>query len=955
MNDKVGAVLVVGGGIAGMQTSLDLAENGFKVYLVEAGQRIGGTLNELDCIMCKVCHRYFPKIEGYEPSGCGICLYPKILEEINWNRNIEVLTNHFIERVERQTDNFVVGLKKGVEPDVEPVFPTSFGKQTGKDLKGSVTVGAIIIATGFEDFDPTPLKAYGYGTYPNVVASLDFERMISPYRENIEIGRPWDGAPPKKVAFIQCVGSRDTKCGNEYCSSVCCMYAIREAVIAQNSLEGLESTIFFMDIRAFGKEFEEYYNRAESEHGISFTRCRVSMLEEDYETKSLLVTFVEDGKRRQETFDMVVLSVGFEPPKHTAVLAEKLGIELNKFGFCATKPFSPLETSQPGIFAAGAFTGPMDISETVVNASGAAALAAKYLTGAENCQVLENYYPPEKDISEIEPRVGVFVCECGMNIASVVDVNTVVEYARALPDVVHAEWNENSCSADVQKKMVNTIKTQALNRIVVASGTPRTHEGLFQDMMRSAGLNPYLLEIANIRDQCSWVHGNEPEAATEKAKDLVEMAVAKVRLNEAMPVKHIEFVQKALVLGGGVTGMTAALGFAVLGYETYLVERRGELGGNLLNTYYSMGPGDPRALLRSLEQQVTEHTAIEVVTNAEVEEITGSLGNYKTTVLIGKETKELDHGILVLATGAQRYEPTEYLYGQNERVWTQVELEHKLATNDFSAKLVVMIQCVGSRDGVRNYCSRTCCGEAVKNALKIKEVSPETEVYVLYKDIRTYGLKEQYYRKAAEKDIIFIRYDDDNKPVVSDDGSLSLTVREPLIEKQLLFKPDVLVLSAGWIPQNGTKELAEMLTLPRTKHGFFLEEHMKYRPVDLPIGGIFLCGKAHSPQYIEEAIAQAQAVVARGVGLLNKRKLVLDAPVATVIPENCAACLTCVRLCAFGAPRITDEGVAEILPENCKGCGICVGECPGKAIQLFHYKDNQLLAQCGSTIKEVKG
>jgi len=955
MDTKVGAVLVVGGGIAGMQASLDLAENGLKVYLVETGPKIGGTLNELDCIMCKICHRYFPETEGYEPSGCGICLYPKILEEINWNKNIEVLTNHFIERVEKRSVNFIVRLAKGQKPNMDPVFPASFGIQAGRKQNEEITVGGIVLATGFKDFDPTPLKAYGYGTYPNVVASLDFEKMISPYRENIEIGRPSDGIPPKKIAFVQCIGSRDKKCGNEYCSSVCCMYAIREAVIAQNSLEDLESTIFFMDIRAFGKESEEYYNKGETEHGISFTRCRVSMLEEDPETKNLLVTYVKDGKRKQEIFDMVVLSVGFEPPKYTAALAEKLGIELNKYGFCATKPFSPLETSKSGIFAAGAFSGPMDISETVVQVSGAAALAAAYLTGAENSLVSENDYPPERDIAEAEPRIGVFVCECGMNIASVVDVPTVVEYARALPGVVHAEWNSTTCSGEVQNKMVETIKAHKLNRVVVASGTPRTHEGLFQDMVRSAGLNPYLLEIANIRDQCSLVHQNEPESATEKAKDLVGMAVAKVRLNEPMPVNNVEIIQKALVLGGGVSGMTAALGFAARGYETYLIERKGELGGNLQNIYYSMGAADPQALLRSLLRQVAENRSIDVVTNAEVELITGRLGNFKTTVSIGNVKRELYHGVLVIATGSKRYEPTEYLYGLNERVLTQTDLERKLAAGDFSAKQVVMIQCVGSRDGIRNYCSRTCCGEAVKNALKIKETSPETDVFILYKDIRTYGLKEQYYKKAAENDIVFIRYDDDNKPVVYDDAGLTVRILEPLIKKQLLFEPDMLVLSAGWIPQAGTKELADMLTLPRTRHGFFLEEHTKYRPVDFTIGGIYLCGKAHSPKYVQESIAQAQAVVARGVGLLNKRELVLTDPIATVNPDDCAACLTCVRLCAYGAPRITDEGVAEILVENCKGCGICVGECPGKAIQLFHYKDDQLLAQCGGTFKEVTG
>jgi heterodisulfide reductase subunit A-like polyferredoxin len=820
-----------------------------------------------------------------------------------------------------------------------------------KERMLDLAVGSVILAPGFETFDATLKGEYGYGRMPNVVTSLDFERILSasgPFQG--QVVRPSDGKHPKKVAWIQCVGSRDTTCGRDYCSSVCCMYATKEAVIAIEHDRNINATIFYNDIRAFGKGFERYYQSAKKNPAIRYIKSIVSAIKEVSSSNNLLMEYTgDDGRKVEEEFDMVVLSVGLVPTASSKQLAENLAIETDRFGFAKTDAFQTNRSSRPGVYVAGAFESPMDIPESVMSASSAACLASQAIAGVRGTMVTEKIYPPEIDISGQEPRVGVFVCRCGANIARVVAVSEVTEYAKTLPNVVYAEENLYTCSTDTQNRIIEAIKDNNLNRVVVASCSPRTHEPLFQDTIREAGLNRFLFEMANIRDQCSWVHFNDTDGANDKAKDLVRMAVS--RAATLWPLQKIpqEISRRALVIGAGLAGMTAALSLAGQGFESVLVEKGKEMGGNLRRVYHSKGDADPQALLGSLVQRVKAEPKITVYTGAQIKDFSGFLGNYHTDIVSADgELHRIDHGAVILATGASEYRPSEYLYGQSDRVMTQLDLEAKLADRSKTLKpdSVVMLQCVGSREEAHNYCSRICCSQAVKNAISLKEANPETEVYILYRDMRTYGLGELDYQKARNLGVIFIRYDENKKPQVSQEGDkLAVKVFDTVLGADVELKPDILVLSAAIRPQSDTEELATRLKLPLTQDKFFMEAHLKLRPLEFVNDGIYLCGLAHSPKSIPESIAQAQGAVAQAITVLSQEHLMVGGVVSVVDPEKCVACLTCVRSCPFGVPRINSDGVAQIEIAACQGCGICASACPRKAITLQHYSDAQVLAK----------
>ena len=823
-----------------------------------------------------------------------------------------------------------------------------------QDEYTELKVGSVILAPGFDEFDPQPLFNYGYKKYPNVVTSIEFERMLSasgPFQG--ELLRPSDKKHPQKIAWIQCIGSRDIS--NPFCSSVCCTYAIKEAIVAKEHAPfDLDTAIFFMDIRAFGKGYEQYYNRAKEEYGVRFIRSKVYGVEEVDGTGNLALRFAgEDGKLRNEESDLVVLSVGFQPSKKGMDLAKRVGIRLNKYGFCRTDEFSPVETSKPGIYVCGCFQSPKDIPETVMQASAAVAKSSALLAPARNTLVKEKEYPLEKDVSGEEPRVGVFICHCGINIGGIVNVPEVTEYAKTLPNVVYAENNLYTCSQDTQERIRATIGEHDLNRVVVASCTPRTHEPLFQETIKEAGLNRYLFEMANIRDQCSWVHMREPDKATEKAKDLVQMAVAKAGLIQ--PLKELTFgvINKGLVIGGGIAGMTAALELANQGFDCFLIERKRELGGNLRRVYHTLEGGDVQKLLENTIQKIKGNELIHVFTNAEIKEIDGFVGNFKTTIKSNGQDYILEHGAVILASGGEEYKPTEYLYGKHDRVLTQLELEQQLAVHSLKAEdfnNVVMIQCVGSRNGERPYCSRICCSQAIKNALKIKEENPKANIYVLYRDIRTYGFREEFYCKARSRGVIFIRYDEDHEPKVSaENGKLEIEFLDPILRERLIVDADLLVLSVGVIPSSGREELSKMLKVPLNEDGFFLEAHVKLRPVEFATDGIFLCGLAHSPKPISENISQAQAAAAKAAALLSKESIASSGVVAEIDKEKCVGCGLCVQACYFNAISLNEElGVSEVNPVLCKGCGKCAVICPSGACQIGGFKDEQILSQVGA-------
>jgi heterodisulfide reductase subunit A-like polyferredoxin len=826
-----------------------------------------------------------------------------------------------------------------------------------------VKVGAVVLAPGFEPFNPAALPRYGYGRFPNVITALEFERILSssgPYSGHVQ--RPGDHREPKRIAFIQCVGSRD--CERDYCSSVCCMYATKEALMAKEHVgDSVECDIFYMDLRAFGKGFEAYYERAKG-RGVNYIRSRPTSIEEAPGTGNLTIHYLGDGDRKKaREYDLVVLSTGMQAPRDAKRLAGIFGLELNAFNFCQTSVFAPAEVRQ-GVYVGGPFTEPKDIPETVMQASAAAAKVLALLNGAKGSQIAVKEYPPEIDVGGQPPRIGVFVCHCGSNIAGVVDVPRVVEYVRTLDNVVYAENNVYTCANDSQERIKQQIHDHNLNRVIVASCSPRTHEALFRNTCREAGLNPYLFEMANIRDQCSWVHMQEHEKATRKAQDLVRMAVAKSRLLDPLRKGKLPIKKAALVIGGGLAGMVAATELASQGVPVYLVEREKELGGNLRRIRYLFNGERPQEELQNLIGKVSGDENIHLFTNSRITAIDGSIGNFKTTITNIHGVETVEHGVVIVATGAGQYQPKEYGYGDGcPEVITQLDLESRLIDPGQGgiSGTVVMIQCVGSRDKERPYCSRVCCSEAVKNALKIKQQNPNANVYVLYRDIRTYGFREAYYSKAREQGVVFLRYEEDRKPEVAKNGGrLDVTVYSPLLEREIRIDADLVVLSAGIVPDPRNQETAQLLKIPRNQDGFFLEAHMKLRPVDFATDGVFVCGLAHSAKSIEESIIQAQAAAARASAILSKEYVELEGTISLVVDENCDGCAYCIDPCPYKALTLVEymragsvKKIVQVNESLCKGCGTCQATCPKGGIVVRGFKPEQLAAQVAAALEVV--
>ncbi len=826
-------------------------------------------------------------------------------------------------------------------------------------LEKKVNIGSVVLCPGSEPFDPGDLEAfYHYKSNPNVLTSLEFERILSASGPTLgHLVRPSDEKEPQKIAWLQCIGSRDTnRCGNGYCSSVCCMYAVKDAMIAKEHASGdLDCAIFNMDIRTFGKDYEKYYTRAKEKAGVRFVKARIHTIDEIGADKSLHIRYSDSsGKMKEETFDMVVLSVGLQIPEGVTALAERLGIETDAYRFAVSDPLAPVETSRPGVYAGGVFQEPKDIPGSVTEASAAACLAGRELSSQRHSLARSVDLPDEIDVSGEEPRIGVFVCNCGINISGVVDVAQVEDYARTLPHVVYSGQNLFTCSEDSQQQMKEIIKEQRLNRVVVAACTPKTHEGIFMDTLTASGLNKYLFEMANIRNQGSWVHTESPKEATEKAKFLVRLAAARATVLHPLQEKEIPVNQRALVIGGGVAGMNAALGLADQGFETVLIEKEERLGGMANHLTATIEGADVGEYVQNLVQKVGAHAKIQVLTRSLIVGFSGFKGNFTTEVLVGPGMYErkIDHGVVILATGAVEYTPREYLYGENPRVVTQLEFSRRLrekGADDLDQ--VVMIQCVGSRNEDNPNCSRVCCQNAVKNALHLKEMNPETQIFVLYRDMRTYGLLEDYYTEARRQGVMFFRYDPDDPPLAENlDGGVAVTFKDHVLERSLKVSADFLVLSAGMVATD-TEELASIVKLARTAEGHFMEAHVKLRPVDMATDGIYLCGTAHSPKLLSETIAQAYAAVSRATTLLSQPHLTLSAVTASVESERCASCLICVRSCPYDVPKINEEGVSQIDAALCHGCGICAAECPAKAIELNWYEDDQIMCKLEAVLE----
>jgi len=832
--------------------------------------------------------------------------------------------------------------------------------------KIEIKVGAIILSPGLEPFDPKVRDEYGYGKMQNVVTSMDYERLLcatGPYEG--EILRASDKKHPKKIAWIQCVGSRRVTQGdNSYCSTVCCTYTQKQVILTKDHDAEAECTIFHNDIRSYGKDFEPYYQRTEQLPGIRFIRSYASIVRETPESKNVIVSYAtsDDGVKEEE-FDMVVLSVGLNPPADYEDLADKFGIELNSHGFCKAIPFNAMETTRPGIIVSGAFQGPMDIPESVFTASGAGSLCGQILSYRRGKLSKKRIYPPERDVSKEEPRIGVFVCHCGANIGRVVDVPSTVEYALTLPNVVYAQEQLFSCATNCAKEITDTIKEKGLNRVVVAACSPRTLEPLFRDTVREAGINQYYYDMANIREQNSWVHSKEKEEATQKAKDITRMSVARACHLEPLQEIDLPVNKTALVVGGGIAGMTCALSIANQGHEVYLVEKDTDLGGTARRIHYTLEGLDVQAYLRDLVRKVYQHPLIHVYTDAIITEATGYVGNFVTKVKSERGVTEIKHGAAVIAIGADEYKPSEYLYGEDDRVMTHLELEEQITKGDekvINAESLVMIQCVGCRQEDRDYCARVCCSHAVKNALKLKEINPRMDIHIFFRDMRTYGLMEDYYREASSKDVKFIHYEPDDKPqveAVEEEGRpvLRVTVTDPILGKRLAIDADYLALAAAVIPPAGNREISQLFKVSLGPDDFFKEAHVKLRPVEFSADGVFLCGMAHYPKHISEAISQAYGAAGRALTLLSHDIVTVSGSVCEVDERKCMGCGACISACTYDAIefRETRQGKKAVVnPVICKGDGLCNAKCPTGAISLKHFTDEEILSQIDAAVPE---
>ena len=843
-------------------------------------------------------------------------------------------------------------LIKGKCKVCEKLCPAKAINFEDKEKELTIQAGAIIISPGCEVFDPKVYDIYGYQKSPNIVTSLEFERMLSASGPlGGHLIRSSDKKEPKKIAWIQCVGSRDVHEGaRAYCSAVCCTYAIKEALVAKEHAKGeLDTAIFFIDMRTYGKDFERYYNRAEEEAGVRFIKSRITQIL-PLETGDLLIRYTDEANRRiEETFDIVVLSIGFTVAEEAVDLAKKLGIQLDPYHFTTTSSFEPVQTSKPGIFVCGAFQGPKDIPTSVIESSASAAMAESTLADSRWSLTKKKEIPKEIDVRGELPRIGVFVCRCGTNIAGVLDVPAIVEYARTLPGVVCVEENLFSCAQDTQEKMTQIIKEQKLNRIVVAACSPLTHEPLFQETVVNAGINKYLFEMANIRNQCSWVHSGDPKAGTEKAKDLVRMAVAKVSFFEPMVEPLIKINPAALVVGGGISGMSAAKNMAQQGYHTYLIEKEGVLGGQARSLYQTWRSEDVQQHLAKLIQEIQSNPKIDVYLNTDLKQVEGFVGNFKSTIQTNGKERVLEHGIAIIATGASELKPDQYLYGKDPRVLTSLELDQRLINKDPALgklRSAVFIQCVGSRIKERPYCSKVCCTHSVLSALKLKEINPEMDVFIVYRDMRTYGLREDLYREARSKGVIFIRYDDRKELKVNQDrDDLQVLFTSYVLGREMEIRPDLLVLATAIVTPK-ENPVAKLIKVPVNMDGFFVEAHVKLRPIDFATDGVFVCGLAHSPKPIDESIAHGLGASARAVTLLSQKEMFGNAIVAFIDPESCVGCQGCLKVCPYEAIRyLEDREICEINEVICKGCGACAATCPSASAQLKRFTSKQIYAQ----------
>ena len=983
---KHGSVVIVGGGIGGMQASLDLAESGLKVHMIQKDSSIGGIMAMLD--------KTFPT------GDCSMCMISPKMVEVGRHQNIDIHILSEVVKVEGEAGDFTVTVKQkptyvdpekctgcGVCDDKCPrLVPSEFEQSLAKrksihslfpqavpntrvidadnclflkrkrckacekfcqagaiNFEDSekifeIQTGAVILSPGLKKYDPVIRQELGFGRWPNVVTSIQFERLLSASGPNMgEIKRPSDNRHPVKIAWIQCVGSRDSNNANPWCSSVCCMYATKQAVIAKEHDSTIEPTVFYMEMRAYGKDFDKYVDRAKNEYSVSYKRAMISGIHEEAGTNNLILRYTaENGSLVDEVFDMAVLSIGLEPHADAEQFAQIAGIEENRYHFAQTDHFA----------------GPKDIPETVTQGSAVAGRAMSLLGESRGTEITVKELPDEKDISKDEPRIGVIVCHCGINIAQTVDVKKTADEAGKCEDVVHSEDLVYACAPDGQERIKELIREKNLNRVVVASCTPRTHQPLFQDTIREAGINKYLFELADIREQCSWCHMGQNENATRKAIDIVKMNIAKVRHFEPIITESVPVTPAAMIIGAGVTGLCSAISLGDQGFDVHLVEKEKQVGGLARNIHHTLDGSLVQPYLEELISRARNHEKITLHLDSEVGDTKGFVGNFNTTL---KNGTSFDHGAILMATGGVEYKPDEYQYGSHEKIITQRDLENNIHEKlPGEGEHYVMIQCVGSREEPFNYCSRICCQDAVKNAIQLRENFPGTKVTILYRDIRTYGLREDYYARARELGVLFNRFEPERKPEIDSSGSMiNIKTFDHILQREIELTADYVVLSTGLRPHPTTESIGEKYKITRNPDGFFLEAHVKLRPVDFPSEGLFVAGLAHAPKNLDETISQALAASGRAGALLSHDRLGVSGVIAKHNRDLCMSCLACFRMCPFESPYIDEEGKVSHNEVKCTGCGICAGICPAHAFQVNNFRDDQIIAMIDTLTADI--
>lgn len=904
-------------------------------------------------------------------TGCTICVeycpvkYPdKYNQDISMNKAIHIYFAQAIPLI-TYVDESCLYLKEGKCKICEAVCKNKAIDFNQAAERMEIKVGAVILSQGIEPYDAKLKEEYRYGKFANIVTSMDYERLTcstGPYSG--EILRTSDKKHPHNVAWIQCIGSRQvTDNANSYCSSICCTYTQKQVILTKDHDADAKCTVFHNDIRSFGKDFERFYQRAEKLKDVRFIKSYVSIVKEDPITKNVTIRYFtpQDGIKEEE-FDMVVLSIGLNPPVDVKSISNVFNIDLESHNFCKVDTFNPMLTSRSGIFVSGGMQGPLDIPESVFSASGAGSQIGEMLDYRRGNLSKARIYPPEMDFSKDEPKVGVFVCHCGANIGRIVNVPETVEYCKTLPNVVYAQEQLFSCTSNSAKEISDIAKEKGFNRVVIAACTPKTLEPLFRDTLREAGLNQYYLDMANIREHCSWVHSKEKEEATQKARDLIRMSVVRACHLESLKEFDLPVNKAALVVGGGIAGMNCALSIANQKHEVYLVEKDDQLGGMARKIHSTLEGDDVQAYLADLTKKIYNHPLIHVYHNATITQATGYIGNFVTTIKSDRGISEIKHGASVISTGVDVYKPNEYLYGQDERVTTHLELEERMSKGDakiVNAKSLVMIQCVGCRNEERNYCSRLCCSESVKNAIKLKEINPDMDIYILYRDIRTYGFNEDFYREARGKKVRFIRYEMNDKPVVEavkakGKDTLRITLTDQTLNSKVAIDADIVSLAAAIIPSQA-EEISRLFKVTLNPDGFFKEAHVKLKPVEFSTDGVFLCGMAHYPKFINETINQSYGCAGRVLTLLSKDIVTASGSVCEISEKMCMGCGECVKVCTYGALELRDSKQAKkavVNPVLCKGCGLCNSKCPTGAISVKHYTDDELLSQIDAATQD---